>query len=107
MDLVLDSSPPYTKRCARCKREKPISEFNLHTDTTLFKRQSYCRECQKEYAREHTKGVLAVHPTSETQRSDYNALYGFYKAYRLRLEDYKKKYGDIDERLNFEYMLGL
>ena len=22
-------------------------------------------------------------------------------------KDYKKKYGDIDERLNFEYMLGL
>lgn len=107
MDLVLDSSPPYTKRCSRCKREKPISEFNLHTDNTLFKKQSYCRQCQAEYAREHTKGVLATHPTSEMQRSDYNELYGLYKAYRMRLENYKKRYDDPEERMSFEFLLGL
>jgi hypothetical protein len=38
------------KRCARCKLEKPLSDFARKYETV---RQPYCRACQAEYHREH------------------------------------------------------
>ena len=43
-----------TKRCARCKQEKPLDEFYPHYNKYRHKyyRTSYCKECMKEYRRQ-------------------------------------------------------
>lgn len=40
------------KTCSKCKISKPISEFNFR-NTTLRKRQSYCKECGSNLTRSH------------------------------------------------------
>ena len=37
------------KRCARCKVEKQLSEFNLRTVKGIKKPFSYCKECERAY----------------------------------------------------------
>jgi hypothetical protein len=38
------------KICAKCKEEKPLSEFSLHRKG---KPQPYCKPCNREYNRQH------------------------------------------------------
>jgi hypothetical protein len=38
------------KRCARCTRSRPLSEFVKHR-ATLDGRGSYCRPCRRDYQR--------------------------------------------------------
>lgn len=98
--------PSGQKRCARCHKYKNIREFNYHAYTEITHRQPYCRDCQREYAREHSSHRASVRP--EAQRSSYNELYAAYKAFRARFEAYKQSYGDDPtDRLTLEYDLGL
>jgi len=96
------------KRCARCGSFKPLSEYNYHTDDNTHA-QAYCRQCQKDYAREHSTGgrvSVTTHTTREHQQA-YGELYARYKAYRLALDSYTRKHPDPTDRLSFEYNIGL
>lgn len=41
-----DKKESAPKRCSKCLKMKPITEFSMRTKTT---RQSRCRQCQAEY----------------------------------------------------------
>lgn len=50
-----------TKRCSRCKQEKPVTGFNKNRSMKdgLY---PYCRECQRAYAREYKKKTASRNP---------------------------------------------
>lgn len=98
------------KRCSRCGQYKPLSQYNQHADTPLVHRQPYCRQCQREYYREHANTIgrsVGGTASSDTQRKAYAELYAYYKTYRHALEAYMKSFDNPTERLDFEYIMGL
>src|SRR5690606_5217579 len=50
-----------TKRCSRCKQEKPVTEFGKD-QSRKDGLQGYCRECQQAYNREYRKKNAARNP---------------------------------------------
>lgn len=101
------------KRCSRCGQWKPLGEFNMQHDERRYQRQTYCRQCQHEYARENYtpcgRSLSEIESTSREHRRAYNILYTQYRQYRLALDDYKGKYGEsgLEDRMSFEFSLGL
>lgn len=55
-----------TKVCARCKQEKPITDFNKSVKQKDGL-QSYCKECKKSYSAAHYISVKSQHSQSATQ----------------------------------------
>src|SRR5712692_1194263 len=53
------------KRCARCHREKPLSDFRKKHRQV---HQPYCRPCQAEYHREHYLKNAAAYKASAKRR---------------------------------------
>lgn len=41
------------KTCTKCKKDLPDSNFAGRSDKKVYTLQPYCRDCQKEYKREH------------------------------------------------------
>lgn len=50
-----------TKRCSRCKQEKPVTEFNKNR-RMKGGLHHYCRECNRAYLREYKKKNAARNP---------------------------------------------
>lgn len=44
------------KRCARCGMVKGVADFN-HSGKSADGLQSYCRACEREYRRQHSRGT--------------------------------------------------
>ena len=40
------------KRCARCRRPRPVAEFQVHRDEKGVRLHAYCRDCMAAYRRE-------------------------------------------------------
>ena len=112
MDLLRLEQNPMGKRCVRCGQWKSLSDFNYNHVNGTHGRQSYCRRCQHEYAAQNYLAKAGQHDASETHNEDkalqYGELYASYKRYRLLLESFTSMSNeDIEERLSFEYDLGL
>lgn len=112
MELFNDR-PTSCKRCSRCGQWKPLSEYNMQSAESKFKRQPYCRQCQHEYAKENYspcgRSISEVAQKSQENREAYNTLYRRYKEYKLTLADYATRFGNegLEERMSFEFSLGL
>ena len=53
--MQVELTPPHEteyKTCSKCKISKPVGEFNFK-NTTLGKRQAYCKECGNYLTRSH------------------------------------------------------
>lgn len=112
MVLKLEQSP-IGKRCVRCGQWKSLSDFNYNHVNGVQGRQSYCRRCQHEYAAQNylsRERGGAVRETRASKPEEYDILYAMYKEYRTRLDTFVNEYGngeDVEERLAFEYEIGL
>ena len=53
MDPAADIPPPTTKRCTKCGREKPVSEFGFRGGKRR-RRSAWCRDCTRQYHLEWT-----------------------------------------------------
>ncbi len=56
--LTRTPSPPLrpaaaakSRRCSKCGLVKPTSDFRHHMDRGIFRPQSYCRACEREFDR--------------------------------------------------------
>lgn len=48
------------KHCKMCARVLPLSEFSMKSNTTRTP-CSYCKECQRQYSRQHYRANKALH----------------------------------------------
>jgi len=73
-----------TKVCARCKIERPASDFNTKSNGRL---RSYCRECTAEYNRAWRESHKGYH-------YDYNKKWRAdnYDKYREYMRDYQREW---------------
>lgn len=67
-----------TKRCGKCKKWKPFSEFGKKSDSKDGLR-CYCKECRKEYNRIH-----------RVEKSEYNKKYR--QMHGIKIRETQRKY---------------
>ena len=77
----MDVSNVTTKVCARCGKEKPLSEFYVDSQSKDG-RNSWCKDCHKKYGREYR-----VARKEKLREIDYIRRYGVdLKTYKALLE---------------------
>ncbi len=71
-----------TKRCTRCGKRKPVSEFSKRTDR-IGGLRCWCRECRTEEARVRRDARLVVEMRNDLKDARENAMMWKDRATRL------------------------
>lgn len=91
-----------TKICSKCKKEKPITEFNTRKRKTKISLQSNCISCNKEYAKQHYNDnkVLYIKRKEITKK----ALKDWFVDYKSTLKCEICGYNKCIEALDFHHI---
>lgn len=73
------------KLCSKCKKIKPLSEFYLKPDGSLYK--VWCKSCFHKQAKEWKRNNLSQHKLNQRSRK-------LKKNYGITIEEYNKLYLD-------------
>jgi len=98
---------PDTKICSRCKKEKPIEEFNWKDEERNL-RQCNCKNCKNNkllYYKKNREELLRqkkeYHKKNKEERKNYQEKY--YKKNREKLLEQKKEYEKINKKNRKNY----
>src|SRR5215472_557689 len=66
--MLFSPSPPPSKLCPKCSKDKPLSAFSVR-DVTSLQPCSYCVPCQREYSRQHYRHNKNMHNKGRAERT--------------------------------------